>query len=297
MPANLNGYRTMPESHKEAFAAVDAYVQQRKHDYRGFMTQMLTGYGHYTEMYGAKWGTQVISLEVGENIINTQSKYSMARASSRRFGVPWSAQVSPWHGPSVTTSGPLRQVAGTWQGEAAGHSTSFYQRMFLHAWFAGAAMLTPENSGSYFFDEAPSATVAGKLSAHGVMAQNVHRLIATHDRGTPFIPVLVRIDEAAGYSRIPCNYGASAWGIFTANSQAEETSGLNETSVPVSILVDLFEGQLWPSQGHGTTLDTIEQAQLRPTPYGELVDVRESLRLPRGAHGRLPGHSPHRWRH
>ena len=124
MPANLNGYRTMPESHKEAFAAVDAYVQQRKHDYRGFMTQMLTGYGHYTEMYGAKWGTQVISLEVGENIINTQSKYSMARASSRRFGVPWSAQVSPWHGPSVTTSGPLRQVAGTWQGEAAGHSTS-----------------------------------------------------------------------------------------------------------------------------------------------------------------------------
>merc|ERR1712216_80383 len=104
-------------------------------------------------------------------------------------------------------------------------------------------MLTPENSGSYFFDVAPNHTMRGKLSAHGVMAQGVHRLISTHDRGTPYIPVLVVIDEAAGYSQIPCNWGASAWGIFESNSQAVETVALNETMVPASILVDLFERQ------------------------------------------------------
>lgn len=76
---------------------VTAYVTERRRDYLGLMTQMLTGYGHYTEMYGPKWGAKMISLEVGENIITTQSKYAFARGSSRRFKVPWSAQVSPWH--------------------------------------------------------------------------------------------------------------------------------------------------------------------------------------------------------
>ena len=36
------------------------------------------------------------------------------------------------------------------------------------------------------------------------------------------MPLIVVIDELAGYSVIPCNEGASAWGIFTANSQAAE---------------------------------------------------------------------------
>ena len=39
---------------------------------------MLTGYGHYTEQYGARWGTKMISLEVGEGIVDTQSKYAFA---------------------------------------------------------------------------------------------------------------------------------------------------------------------------------------------------------------------------
>ena len=63
-PKDLNGYRTMPQSHREAYQAVTAYVMERRRDYLGLMTQMLTGYGHYTEMYGAKWGTKMISLEV-----------------------------------------------------------------------------------------------------------------------------------------------------------------------------------------------------------------------------------------
>eukprot|EP01046_Picozoa_sp_COSAG06_P026008 COSAG06_NODE_2215_length_7325_cov_5.038887_12_plen_113_part_00 len=55
----------------KAFAG---YIQQRRNDYQGWMTAMLTGLSHYSEMYAAKWGAGLISMEVGAGIANTQSK-------------------------------------------------------------------------------------------------------------------------------------------------------------------------------------------------------------------------------
>lgn len=134
--------------------------------------------------------------------------------------------------------------------------------------------LTPENSIAIFFDETPDASHAGNLSAHGEAARRERALMATHARGTPVVPLIVVIDELAGYSVIPCNEGASAWGIFTANSQAAETAALNQSVCPVQVLRDLFEMQLWPSAGRGDgSIKTVEQLQLRPTPFGELADV------------------------
>ena len=95
--------------------------------------------------------------------------------------------------------------------------------------------------------------------------------MATHARGTPFIPLIIIIDDLAGYSDAPCNAGAYAWGIFTANREATETKALPEAVCPVEVLRDLFEMQLWPSAGRGDgSIDTVEQVQLRPTPFGEL---------------------------
>jgi hypothetical protein len=105
------------------------------------------------------------------------------------------------------------------------------------------------------------------------MGRDVNAFILSHDRGVPFIPVLVLIDEHAGYSSIPCNWSGAAWGIFTENSQATETRHLNGSLVPVDILHTLFEAQLFPKQGRGGVPDTWEDGQLRPTPFGELVDV------------------------
>ena len=271
-PPLLFGYNTLPKSHAEAYAAVRAYVAERRADYRGWMVSMLTGYLHYAEMYAARWGAQIISMEIGEGILTTQSKIAFARGSSRAHRLPFSCQVSPWHGPSCTTTGPVeKDQSGTWRGAAAGHSSSFYRRMYLHAWFAGAAYLTPENSVAIFFDEMPDATHAGKLSAHGEAAQRERTLMATHARGTPFIPLIIIIDDLAGYSDAPCNAGAYAWGIFTANREATETKALPEAVCPVEVLRDLFEMQLWPSAGRGDgSIDTVEQVQLRPTPFGEL---------------------------
>jgi hypothetical protein len=139
-PAGLFGFESRPSSHAEAYAAVAKYVAQRRADYGGWMASYLTGYGHYAEMYGARWGAAIISMEIGEGITPTQSKIAFARGSSRAHRLPFSCQVSPWHGPSVTTHGPVVNAGGTWSGAAAGHSASFYHRMYLHAWFAGAAV-------------------------------------------------------------------------------------------------------------------------------------------------------------
>ena len=49
------------------------------------------------------------------------------------------AQVSEWLSSSRTTTGPLHNNGGTWQGEDAGHSLSFFRRMWFHTWFSGAA--------------------------------------------------------------------------------------------------------------------------------------------------------------
>ena len=36
---------------------------------------------------------------------------------------------------------------------APSNALSFYERMWLHGWFAGAAMVTPENSLATFFEK------------------------------------------------------------------------------------------------------------------------------------------------
>lgn len=272
-PQHLMGYRAMPTSHAEAFAKVTAYVQKRRADYRGWMAAYLTGHAHYSEMYGARWGASLISMEVGADVQDTQSKLAFARGSSRRYRVPFSVQVSPWYVGSCTTHGPVVKSGATWVGSAAGHSMSFVRRILLHAWFTGAALITPENSFNSFFDEAPRSGHPGTLSTHGQMAKDVNAFIQNHDRGVPFVPVLVVIDEYAGYSTIPCNWSAAAWGIFTGNEQAAETLHLNNTVTPINILHKLFESQLFPATGRGAVTDTGEDGQLRPTPFGELVDV------------------------
>ena len=41
-----------------------------------------------------------------------------------------------------------------WQGQDAGHSNSFFRRMWLHAWFSGAAYVTLEASICYLWEPA-----------------------------------------------------------------------------------------------------------------------------------------------
>jgi hypothetical protein len=253
-PPGLAGYDHRPTSRRECYEILKDYFTSRSKDLLNRVISV-TGHSHY-EAYAAEWGARCIGLEVGENIAFTQSKLAFARGASRQWQRPWSVQVSPWFAGACTTSGPLRQEGGGARGLDAGHSLSFYERMWLHAWFAGAAMVTPENSMAIFFE---SASQPDLLTAHGRKAGEVFRFMCEHERGIPWTPVAIVLDHLAGYNA----YMDKPWGIL------EPTAGDREVR-------DLFDHQLFPGSDHihGPWDKTNPEASyLRPTPYDESFDV------------------------
>lgn len=256
-PPGLAGYDRRPTNRQECFDVVRDYFKSRSRDLLGRVISV-TGHSHY-EAYAGEWGARCIGLEVGENIAFTQSKFAFARGASRQWQLPWSVQVSPWFSGACTTSGPLRREAGGARGLDAGHSLSLYERMWLHAWFAGAALVTPENSVAIFFEK-PEAPWT--LTEHGRKAAEVFRFTQAHDRGVPFTPVAVVLDHLAGYN----GYMDKPWGIL------EPTVGDRQVR-------DLFDHQLFPGSDHihrKPNPDNPESSYLRPTPYGEMFDVQLS---------------------
>jgi hypothetical protein len=260
-PPGLAGYDRRPTSRRECYDVLKEYFTSRSGDLLNRVISV-TGHSHY-EAYAAEWGARCIGLEVGENIAFTQSKLAFARGASRQWQRPWSVQVSPWFSGACTTSGPLRQEAGGARGLDAGHSLSFYERMWLHAWFAGAAMITPENSMAIFF-ESPDHPEA--LTSHGRKAGEVFRFMREHERGIPWTPVAVVLDHLAGYNA----YMDKPWGILEPTPADRE-------------LRDLFDHQLFPGSDHihhAPDKNNPEGSYLRPTPYGESVDVLLSTASP-----------------
>lgn len=253
-PAGLAGYDHRPANRRECYEVMKDYFASRSRDLLGRVISV-TGHSHY-EAYAGEWGAKCIGLEIAENIAFTQSKIAFARGASRQWQRPWSVQVSPWFGPSCTTSGLLGKEAGIVRGLDAGHSLNLYERMWLYGWFAGAAMVTPENSIAIFFDK-PEAPWS--LTEHGRKASDVFQFMQAHDRGVPYAPVAVVLDHFAGYNA----YMDKPWGILNP------TLGDRETR-------DLFDHQLFPGSDHvHTKPDPVnpEASYLRPTPFGEMFDV------------------------
>ena len=253
-PKGLAGYDHRPSDRRECHDIVKNYFQSRARDLLGRVISV-TGHSHY-EAYAGTWGARCIGLELGENIAFTQSKLAFARGAARASSKPWSVQVSPWFGPACTTSGPMRKEGDITRGLDAGHSLSLYERLWLHSWFAGAAMVTPENSIAIFFEK-PEAPWT--LTSHGRKAAEVYGLMRSHDRGVPFTPIAIVLDRFAGYN----GYMGKPWGI------------LDPTPADTEIR-DLFDHQLFPGGDHIHTRpdpENPESSYLRPTPYGELFDV------------------------
>lgn len=253
-PAGLAGYDRQPQSRRECYGVVKDYYLTRNRFLRG-RNMSVTGHSHY-EAYAAEWGSPLVGLELGENIGFTQSKMAFARGAGRQWGKPWSVQVSPWFHGSCTTSGPLRMEGQYARGLDAGHSLSFYKRLWLHTWFAGAAMVTPENSIAIFFE---SAEAPWKLTSHGRAAAETFAFMRTHHRGIPYTPVAIVLDHLAGYNA----YKGKPWGIMANRPGDLETR-------------DLFQHQLFPDSDHIHAKpfpENPEQSYLRPTPFGEMFDV------------------------
>ncbi|MEZ5326530.1 MAG: hypothetical protein R3F19_15895 [Verrucomicrobiales bacterium] len=258
-PAGLAGFDATPASKRDCHAIVKDYFESRQRAMRGWNLS-ITGHSHY-EAYVGQWGAKVIGLELGENIAFTQSKIAFARGASRRNGLPWSIQVSQWFAGSTTSSGPLVVDAnnGTARGLDAGHSLNFYERMWLHAWFAGTAMVTPEASSGIFYEKETPPYV---LTSHGRKASEMFQFMQSNDRGVPYMPIAIVLDELSGYNA----YMGKPWGIL------EPTAGDTEVA-------DLFQEQLFPGSDHihrKPFPENPEASYLRPTPFGEIFDVQLS---------------------
>ena len=252
-PAGLAGYDRLPTSKPECYAILKDYFLTRHRALRG-RTVSVTGHSHY-EAYAAEWGATLIGLELGENIGYSQSKIAFARGASRQWGQPWSVQVSPWMGPTCTTAGPLVKRNGITFGADAGHSLSLYQRLWRHSWFAGAALVTPENSSAIFFETNHPYV----LSSFGHAASQVHTFMQRHDRGIPYTPLGVVLDRYAGFN----GYMGKPWGILPPTPGDQE-------------LTDLLLRQLYPGRDHiheGHDPANPEATFLLPTPFGEIADV------------------------
>ena len=253
-PAAQRGYDPLPTSRRECYDQLREYFLWHRQTKGGRLISV-TGHSHY-EAYAAEWGATVVGLEVGENIGFTQSKFAFARGASRQWNLPWSVQMSPWFGNAVTTRGPLNTNGTIANGLDAGHSLSLDLRIWRHAWFAGAALVTPENSISIFFEESKAPW---KLTSHGEAAARAFQFMRSHDRGTPYTPLLVLLDHLAGYAP----YHERTFGILPRTPGDQE-------------IFDLLERQLYfsptrlPVPGNPKNP---EAGYLHPTPHGELCDV------------------------
>jgi hypothetical protein len=248
------GYDPVPRDRREAYEQLREYFLWHRQAKGGRLISV-TGHSHY-ESYAAEWGAAVVGLEVGENIGFTQSKFAFARGAARQWNLPWTVQVSPWFGNAVTTRGPLDTRGDTATGLDAGHSLSLCLRLWRHAWFAGAAMVTPENSfNSFFAADGPPWS----LTPHGEAAAEAFRFFRSHDRGNPYTPLLVVLDRLAGHN----GYQGKAWGVFPRSVADQETA-------------DLLEDQLFsadrrlPVPGNPPNP---EAGYLHPTRHGEIADV------------------------
>ena len=201
-------------------------------------------------------GDSAIGLEVGENIRFTQSKFAFARGASRQWNIPWTVQVSPWFGPSVTTRGAVK--------EGGEHHLRNGRRPLAEPIRAHvvARMVCGRSDGHagkqhpHLFRRSPHPW---PLTEQGRAAVRVHTFMQDHDRGNPYTPLLVVLDHMAGYAP----YHARTWGVL------ERTPGDWE-------IFDLLERQLYFSSERFTYPDQAgnpEAGYLHPTPQGEIADV------------------------
>lgn len=159
---------------------------------------------------------------MGETIDQTQLKVSMARASSYQSRVPWSLQMSPWFDSYLTSAAHLDY----------GHSISLCNRMWFYGWFAGAAMVTPENSFYIFFD---ATWTNYTLNSYGKVASSFYQFTLLHDRGTPYIPVAIVMDHLTGFN----GYEKYQWGYLDSQNDLPNAQ--------YQQIRDLFSFQLFPS--------------------------------------------------
>jgi len=254
-----------PDTRPEAHDIIRGWVQKNLtipfQPYGGLIN--FNGNSHYNS-YAARWGVSCAGIEIGANVMDTQTKVMIARSATRSTGVPFCVDMSPWFGPKETSA--INETTYHY-----GHSHSFIYRVWAYAWFVGAAEIMPEASaGMYTWGQPPSNKPWRErnftLTDIGKMASKMLTIFQKHDRGISYTPMAIVMDYYLGYGgslRAPPRQ--QQWGIFQPTT--EEFA-----------LYEFFETQLLqldnPYQRRPDTFTANQESlQLRGTPLGDLSDA------------------------
>jgi hypothetical protein len=294
----------------EAYTAAKQYYLQGNHSplYPGEYTGMtikpneyysMTGHSFYS-VYEAQWGTNMVGIELGEQIIASQSKIAYARGAAVQNNLPLFADISPWDaglnaggtwgstipvfesGQSEYTTPTNVPAAATlfnnsslnWNG---GHSPSLLSRLWYVTWLSGFSVVVPEDCQVNFFAYTPSQASSyvsptifvpknvnqrAVLSPIGVDAQKFMSVVDAHPNiGIPYTPFGVMVGQYAGFGGY--DTFPAPWDHLQPNLGDRETELFWNTVFPNSMAV----GEVLPSN------QANESTNLVAGPYGDTFDT------------------------
>lgn len=217
-----------------------------------------TGHSYYVH-YAAKWGADIIGVEIGEHITSTATHMAFTRGASRQYDVPWTSQISPWFHKGYTNYQPSDSPESY---SLKGHSESFINRHWYYSYMSGAALVCAEASGENFFLKVLDAEKGVmELSRLGLMGKKFNDLTqnGSFDRGIPYTLVALLMSQYSGFATTPSGgtWSIRPWWTFSPSHRDEMAYQFFEQVYPNSF----FDNQQEIS-GYLTT-----------SPYGDIFDV------------------------
>ena len=303
--------KAMRITRHKCYALARRYYLARNHtllypgEYRGFNTSdgrffTMTGHSYYS-VYGAQWGCSLLGIELGENIISSQSKIAFARGAARQNGKPLYADVSPWDAglnssgrwigmipvfgvgeggnerrtPPIPAAEVFHNPSLSWTG---GHSPSLLCRLWYVCWLSGFSVVVPEDCQRDFFaystserNEYVSPTIfvprnpsrRAKLSPLGRRARKFLSVVDAHpSRGIPYAPFAVMIGRHSGFGAYALTF-PRPWGVLKPTLSDREVQLFWNTVFPGSMDIDQIIPSNEPDESH----------RLVAGPFGDCFDV------------------------
>jgi len=275
-------------------------------EYRGFNTKgckffTMTGHSYYS-LYGAQWGCSLLGIELGENIIASQSKIAFARGAARQYNKPLYADISPWDAglnaagqwvgmiplfnageganeckniPSTPAARLFHNPSLSWTG---GHSPSLLSRLWYVCWLSGFSVEVPEDCQENFFAYNPSSapnyvkptifvprtpSQRAILSPIGANAKQFLSVVHAHPKiGIPYTPFAVMLDKYTGFGAYALTF-PRPWGVLKPRLGDREIQLYWNTVFPGSMDLDQIVPSNEPNESH----------RLVAGPYGDTFDV------------------------
>lgn len=206
---------------------------------------------------------------------NFQVMAGFLRGVSRQNNIPFIIYAAPWaYGPDniwgmrAEPQTPFAKVLNCPAYVAGGKPPHLLERLWYFCWFSGPAALVLESTQIQLFKQgADKDTFEPGLTAPIMKRLNHLAFDSEFDRGTPYRPACVLLDERHGWT-VPSTPDAvfdnpqrerrKVWGVFDGTHQ--------------DIMIDNFFGAIYPGYERANEMGA-RRGSLAVTPYGESFDV------------------------